>query len=137
MKIFIASSKYFFEKVPPVQVELEHMGHVVTLPLGYTEPYKELEMIKLGDFAHAEFKAEMLREQVEKIKANDAVLVLNFEKDGQENYIGGATFLEVYKAWELGKKIFFYNPLPTGMLHDELTGINPKVINGNLTQIKD
>ena len=29
----------------------------------------------------------------------DAVLTLNFDKNGQKNYIGGATFLEVYDAW--------------------------------------
>ena len=41
-----------------------------------------------------------------KVKANDAGLVLNFEKKGIPNYIGGGTFMEIIKAWELNKKIF-------------------------------
>lgn len=78
----------------------------------------------------------MLQTQAEKVARNDAVLVLNFEKAGQPNYIGGATFLEIFKAWELGKKIFLYNQIPEGMLRDELVGMGPTVINGDLSRIK-
>ena len=48
----------------------------------------------------------MLRRDKENIEPNDAVLVLNFEKKGQRNYIGGATFLEIYNAWKMNKKLF-------------------------------
>lgn len=45
----------------------------------------------------------------ETISKKDAVLVSNLdkEKDGKiyKNYIGGATFLEMYDAFRLGKKI--------------------------------
>jgi hypothetical protein len=77
----------------------------------------------------------MLHEQEEKVRANDAVLVLNFEKRGQANYIGGATFLEIFKAFELGKKIFLYNPVPDNIFTDELLGMGPLVINGDLSLI--
>lgn len=77
----------------------------------------------------------MLRLQAEKVAANDAVLVLNMEKNGQPNYIGGATFLEIFKAFELGKKIYLFNPVPEGIFRDELLGMNPIVINGDLTSI--
>jgi hypothetical protein len=60
---------------------------------------------------------------------------LNFDKADLKNYLGGATFLEVFKAWELGKKIFFYNRLPEGMLRDELDAMAPTVIDGNLAKI--
>jgi len=64
------------------------------------------------------------------------VLVLNFEKKGLPNYIGGATFMEIVKAWELNKKIFFWNPLPKCSFTDELIGINPVIIDGNLDLIE-
>ncbi|HLC86775.1 MAG TPA: hypothetical protein VJH65_00660 [Candidatus Nanoarchaeia archaeon] len=48
---------------------------------------------------------------------------------------GGATFLEIYTAWKLSKRIFLYNPIPENIFTDELTGINPKVINRNLEEI--
>lgn len=67
---------------------------------------------------------------------NNAILVLNFEKNGQPNYIGGATFLEIYTAWRMNKNIFLYNPIPKNIFTDELIGINPKVINGDLNKIR-
>ena len=135
MKIFIIGSKYAFEKIPPIQDKLEKTGHIITTPSGYADPFKEFEMKKLSNEEFVQWKRSMLEEQTKRVAANDAVLVMNFEKNGQKNYIGGATFLEVFKAWELGKKIFFYNSLPEGMLHDELTGMNPTVINGDLSLV--
>jgi hypothetical protein len=136
MKIFIVGSKYAFEKIPPIKAALEGIGHVITLPSGYADPFKELEVQKIGGDEYVQFKQQKLREQTERVEGNDVVLVLNFDKNGQKNYIGGATFLEVFKAWELGKKIFFYNPLPEGMLYDELVGMNPVVIEGDLSKVK-
>ncbi len=135
MKIFIVGSKYAFEKIPPIKSDLEKMGHVITVPSGFSDPFKEMEMQKLSKEEYVLFKQQKLHEQAERVEKNDAVLVLNFDKNGQENYIGGATFLEVFKAWELGKKIFFYNPLPKGMLYDELVGMNPLIINGDLSLV--
>lgn len=77
----------------------------------------------------------MIRLQEEKVRGNDAVLVLNFEKNGQKNYIGGATFLEIFRAFDYGRKIFLYNPIPDSIFKDELTGMNPKVIYGDLSLI--
>jgi hypothetical protein len=135
MKIFIVGSKYSFEKIPPIKAELEKAGHIITVPSGFADPFRELEVKKLDKDNYVKFKQQKLKEQSERVAANEAILVLNFEKNGQVNYIGGATFLEVFKAWELGKKIFFFNPLPEGMLYDELVGMNPIIINGDLSII--
>lgn len=135
MKIFLVGSKYNFEKIPPIREALENKGYSITVPTGFTDPFKELEMKKLDGESYIKFKTQKLIEQGELVAANDAILVLNFDKNEQSNYIGGATFLEVFKAWELGKKIFFYNPLPEGILHDELVGMNPVVINGDLSLV--
>ena len=136
MNIFLCCSKHFYNKIPPIKAGLEKRGHLVTLPNSYDNPAKEAEMKSVGYKEHATWKAGMLREQVKKVAANDAVLVLNFEKDGQANYIGGATFLEMYKAFELEKKIFLYHPAPDGMLKDEILGFEPLVINEDLSLIK-
>ena len=72
----------------------------------------------------------------EKIKQNDALLILNFEKHGQQNYIGGATFLEIFKAFELDKKVFLMNPIPDNIFKDELIGMNPIILNKKLSKIK-
>lgn len=110
MKIFICASKHLYGHIEEIKKDLEKMGHIITVPNSYDEPLKEERMKALGTEEHINWKADMLRLQKEKVKANDAVLVLNMEKNGQENYIGGATFLEIHMAFELGKKIYLYNP---------------------------
>lgn len=135
MKIMIICSKYFYEKVSDIKRLLEDQGHEITLPNCFEEPLKEERLKLMGEEQHRIFKQEMMRLHEPKIKENDAVLVLNFEKNGQSNYIGGGTFMEIVKAWELNKKIFFYNPIPKCIFTDELKAINPKIINGNLSKI--
>ena len=39
--------------------------------------------------------------------------------------IGEATFLEMYGAFRMGKKIYLYNDVPTGTLNDEILGSKP------------
>lgn len=136
MKIFICCSKAFYGYIPKIQKFLEKSGHVITLPNSFDNPKKEDEMRSRGAEEHSNWKAGMLREQEKKIRANDAILVLNFEKNGQPNYVGGATFLEMFKAFELGKKIFLYHPAPEGMLKDEIVGFAPTVINEDLSLVK-
>lgn len=136
MKIFVCSSKVFYPKVSPIKDELESAGHIITLPNSYINPGKELEMHAVGAKEHAQWKASMLRLQKQKVETNDAILVLNFEKNGQPNYIGGATFLEMYMAFDLGRPIFLYNDIPDGSLRDEILSFEPVVISGNLQLIK-
>lgn len=135
MKIFLICSKAFYDRVLPIKERLEQAGHVISLPNCFDDPSTEARYKELGDKEHAEWKASMLRHSQDVIEANDAVLVLNFDKNGQKNYIGGATFLEMYDAFRMRKKIYMYNPVPDGMLRDEIEGFEPLVINQELTQI--
>jgi len=67
----------------------------------------------------------------------DAVLVLNLDKHGVKNYIGGNTFLEMGFAHVLNQKIFLYNPIP-GMPYykTEIAAMKPIVIKKDLKKIK-
>jgi hypothetical protein len=136
MKIFIVCSKYFYNKVPKIKEILEKRGHKITLPNSFEEPFKEEEIKKISPEEHSKWKREMMKRTEKDIPKNDAILVLNFEKKGIPNYIGGATFIEIIKAWELNKKIFFMNPLPNCSFTDELKGMNPIIINQDLNLIK-
>jgi diphthamide synthase subunit DPH2 len=135
MRIFVVCSKHFYHKIPPIKEYLEKKGHKITLPNSYEQPFKEEELKLAGKTEHIKFKQEMMRLHEPKIRKNDAILVLNLEKKGIPNYIGGGTFMEIVKAWELDKKVFFWNPLPKCSFTDELIGINPKIINHNLDEI--
>ena len=140
MKVLIICSKKFYEKIPKIGKFLEGKGIEVFLPNCYNEPDTEEKMWKLGEKQHQEFKAKMYKQSELIISQVDAVLVLNFDKEVNgvvyKNYIGGATFLEIYDAFRLNKKIYLYNQIPNGMLYDEICGFNPIIINGNLEEIK-
>ena len=135
MKIFICTSKHNYDKISIVKEELEKRGHTVTLPNSYDEPMKEEEIKKIGPKEHQQWKSSMIQLQKEKVEANDAILVLNFEKNNSSNYIGGATFLEIFRAFDAKKKIFLFNPIPDGILRDEIVGMNPTIIGGDLSRI--
>lgn len=132
MKIFIICSKVFYGNIPPIKEVLDKAGHEVTLPNSYDDPGAEARYKEKGEKEHAEWKAGMLRHSQQVIKGIDAVLVLNFEKNGQINYIGGATFLEMYDAFRLGKKIYMYNDIPDNLLKDEIEGFEPILIHSKL-----
>ena len=136
MKILVICSKAFYSQIPPIQAKLEEMGHEIELPNSYYCPEVEQGSWNLGEQEHAEFKAKMFKMSEERIAQMDAVLTLNFEKHGQANYIGGATFIELYEAFRYGKKIFLYNPIPEGIFFDEISSFLPVVINGDLDQVK-
>ncbi len=135
MKILIICSKKFYNKIPEIKKVLEENGHVITLPNCYDDPTTEERYRNLGNQEHSKWKAKMLKQSTDVIQKNDAVLVLNFEKHGVKNYIGGATFLEMYDAFRLGKKIFMYNNVPGGILKDEAIGFDPVIIDGDLGMI--
>ena len=81
MNIFIICSKSFYGRIPEIKTELESMGHVITLPNSYENPLAENSYRDQGKEAHATWKAEMIRHSEDVISKNDAVLVLNFEKN--------------------------------------------------------
>lgn len=135
MKILIICSKSFYNKIPEIKKSLEAKGHRITLPNCYDDSSAEDRYKELGNSKHSKWKAKMIRRSLNLIKNSDAVLVLNFNKDGVENYIGGATFLEMYDTFCLGKKIFLYNNIPDGILADEINGFSPIIIEGDLKKI--
>ena len=140
MKVLIICSKQFYSKIEEIKEILKNRNIEVFLPNCYDDPSTEERMWKLGKKEHQEFKAKMYKQSEETIKNMDAVLVLNYDKNKNgeiyKNYIGGATFLEMYDAFRLNKKIFLMNDIPRGMLFDEIEGFNPTVLNGNINLVK-
>jgi len=136
MKIFIICSKAFYNDAKPIVKILEEKGHKVTVPNSFDNPSLESEMWKAGKDVHSKFKKKMLLQSEQTISNMDAVLCLNFEKDGKPGYIGGATFLELYEAFMKEKKIFLWDDVSEGMLFDEINAFQPVIISGNLDLVK-
>jgi len=136
MKIMVLTSKHFYEKAKKIIDQLKKDGHKVTRPNSFNDAMKEERLKKLSKKEHIEWKQKMMRLHEPKIKKQDAVLVLNLEKNKIPNYIGGATFMEIIKSWELKKKIFLFNPIPKCSFTDEITAMKPIIINRDLSKIK-
>ncbi len=120
MKICICSSMSFYSQFSELKQKLEEMGHTVIAP--------ELEFETKGKAITAHFR---------KIDESDCILVTNYEKKDIPNYIGGNTFLEIGYAYGRGKKIFILNNLPqTSAFQEEILGMQPIILNGDLEMIK-
>ena len=143
MKITICGSIKFIKEMMETKQKLVELGHDVLVPLsaeiGQTKQYWiDLKQNKFDEFLVA--RRERMLGHFDKIKSSDAILVLNYDKEGIKNYIGGATFGEMMVAFKYNKKIFLLNPIPTdeklAVMRDEIECVKPVVINGNLDLIK-
>lgn len=127
----------FTEKMLEMKKQLEQMGHVFFVS-GFSDAYvgkTESEKEKLTLYHKNEKDA--MREFWEKIKLSDAILVLNYDRRGVKNYIGGNTFLEIGFAHVLNKKIFLLNPIPDIQFYkSEIEATRPVIINGDLSKIQ-
>ena len=133
MKIMLICSAKFAEKETFFAQSLGELGHEVTYTSGYDEPKSDNE-------EWLDYGARMLKKSIGTIQSVDAVLCLNFDKDGRKNYIGGATFCEIAYAFEHGKKIFILNDLPQDgddgpNIRFELDMFQPVILHGDLSKI--
>ncbi len=135
MKISIVGSMTVVNKMFEVKKELESQGHTVFLSKFANEyidlPQSDIEKQTVYD----KNNNDGLKEFSNVIQDTDAVLALNYEKKGIENYIGGNTFLELGYAFILGKKIFFMNPIPNMLYTSELEAMKPVILKGDLFKI--
>jgi len=115
-KIVLCGSMKFVEQMKEWKDKLESKGYKV-----YTPTLFDFHKVRDEDGNLEEFENIKRREtknHFEKVKMADILLILNYDKDGKINYIGGNTFAEISYAIALnlchGKniKIYTINPLP-------------------------
>ena len=140
MKIMIAASSVFAKEMVLYRDQLRKLGHENNLHEHYVAQANG-QMKDLIDRMHREHSAvkkefDYIRLHYNEIKESDAVLVLNFDKNGIHNYIGANTFLEIGYAHVLNKKIYLLNDMPDQTyIKDELEAMEPIILNGDLTKI--
>lgn len=137
MKIVISGSMQFVDKQIEVFEQLKKLGHepfISTYAKRYTgKSDDEIEKLKLED-KYGDNDA--LIEYWQPLQDADALLMLNYDKHGIKNYVGGNAFLEMGFAYVLGKRVFFWNPLPDMPYYGtEIIAMKPVVINGDLSKI--
>ena len=137
MKICICCSLSVTDEVKKIADRLHELGHEVLLPNGVI-----VYAIHKPDFDPVKAKRgngyDFVREHFKKIEESDAMLVCNFTKNGIDNYVGANTFLEMGFAYYIKKPIYALNPLPDyKYINDELLNFDVRVINGDLSEIKE
>ncbi len=136
MKIALFHSMQYAEKAKEVQEWFQARGHEA-YPSGFNEKYigltdEEKETLKLEH----KYNHDAIRKHWGNIEKSDAVLVLNYDKHGVANYIGGNSFLEMGFAYIQNKPIYMLNPIPEMPYYEtEIIAMKPIVIDGNLEKI--
>lgn len=137
MKIGIIGSMHYTEKMIAARDDLIKCGHDAFVT-NLASPFigksdEEKESIKI----HQKNNMDAIREFWRLMQGADAVLVMNFDKHGIKNYIGGNTLMEIGFAHVLDQKIFLYNPIPEIPYYkSEIEAVKPVIINGDFSLIK-
>ena len=144
MRIGIMCSLAFAKEVSEIRDELERAGHTVSLPFTVEHildgkiTVREIEEMKRKRiFAERAKRLDLIRWNWERMQNDDAVLVVNLEKNGTKNYIGANTFLEIGFAHVLKKKIFLWCDLPDlDFYRDELVAMSPIALRQDIAKIE-
>ena len=136
MKIGVAGSMQFTERMMDLCRQLEQMGHESFMskfgPFFVGKTDEEKEQIKLDQ----KYNHDAIREFWELMQGADALLVANFDKHGVHNYIGGNAFLEMGFAHVMKQRIYLLNPIPKMPFYEtEIIAMRPTVLNGDLSKI--
>ncbi|MDD5026008.1 MAG: hypothetical protein PHH13_01380 [Candidatus Peribacteraceae bacterium] len=137
MKIGIVGSMHFTEQMMDAKEKLLAMGHdafVTSLAppfVGLSDDEKEKRKIE------DQMERDAIREFWRLMQGADAILVMNFDRRGIKNYIGGNTLLEMGFAHILDQQIYLLNPIPDiPYYRQEIVAMRPIVLNGDLTRIR-
>jgi hypothetical protein len=136
MRIGVVGSMHYTEALIGARDALLKLGHEAYLTtladpfVGKTDDEKE--RIKI----HQKNHNDAIREFWNLMQGGDAILVMNFDRHGIKNYIGGNMLMEIGFAHVLNQKIFLYNPIPEiPYYRSEIEAVQPIVINGDLSKV--
>ena len=120
----------FAERMKEAARELTRAGHTVVLP----EPVDTIHVTgNSDDAADRKAKYDLIRRHWDNIRKAEAILVLNYDKDGVAGYVGGNTFLEMGFAHVLRKPIYVLRPLPKLSYTAEMKAMSPIILMDRLT----
>ena len=140
--IAICSSASFYKQVLEVEKQLKKLGFKVKIPKianvmrrnnNFDVSYYKTWFKNEKDYTK---KTKLMLHHFNKILKSDAILVLNYDKNGTRGYIGGNTLLEMLIAFLNKKKIFILNEISEKLpIEEEIYGLNPIFIKGKLEYI--
>jgi len=140
MKIYVLGSTSFVKEMVAAVDKLKAAGHdgwIHPRYVDYVANNNDIDLQRMGKGEHAQVKIEndYLKQHYNNILASDAVFIVNLEKNGIKNYIGGNVLIELGQAYVNDKKIFLLNPIPDMPYTEEIVSLTPIVINGDYSKI--
>jgi nucleoside 2-deoxyribosyltransferase len=148
MNLTLCGSIAFIHEMDDLRQKLEALGHSVQMPpmterIGEhgqhisADEYYALKKAADTDLNHWIWKnhGDCISAHFRKIEWADAVVILNLSKNNIEHYVGPNTLMEMGYAFALNKPIYLFNPIPRISYFEELIGMNPIIISGDLSLI--
>ena len=142
MKIYVLGSNSFVKEMVSCKNQLCVLGHDGWIHPDYEEHVNGkkqafIEGALPGESADFKRAHDYIRQHYNHILESDAILIVNLEKNGIKNYIGGNVLMEMGQAYVNHKKIFFLNGMPVGLSYmDEIKAMDPVCLNGELSAIQ-
>ena len=137
MKIMICGSMHFAKEMLEAQKILRELGHEAGVPCDTHECLTDPDLNMDLEYCIAN---NVDKKDFNQIAAGDAILVLNYPKNGLHGYIGGAVLMEIGLARHLDKKIFILHDLPN--IEEvryvlEIKLAQPTILGGDIKKIID
>ncbi len=145
MKIYVLGSTAFMHSMVAARDELKKTGFDGWIHPDYdayvSGNHPDLlrhKNLNKGEKAQIKRDRNYFKVHYENILISDAILIVNMNKKGIENYIGGNALIEMGQAYVNDKRIFLLNYLPKELPYiDEIEAMDPICLGGNIAKIKD
>lgn len=146
MQLTICGSLKFITEMNALKNTLESMGHKVELPpstvpgpdgspIPTSQMYEIYKEAKANDVWVWCNRENAIRNHYAKIESSDAIVVANYDKNGVPGYVGVNTMMEMGLAFYLRRPIYLLNPIPELAYVEEIRGMKPIVLNGDLSKL--
>jgi hypothetical protein len=141
MKIYVLGSSSFMNEMVAAKDTLCVLGYEGWIHPDYEAFVRgeKLDIVRRwqqGEHAAIKRENNYFREHYTNILKSDAILVVNLEKHGIKNYIGGNVLMEMGQAYVNDKGIYLLEGMPTDLPYlDEIVAMDPVCCEGDLATI--
>jgi hypothetical protein len=141
MRITICGSMRFVKEMMETKKKLESMGHKADVPLDIQKFIDDPDFTTDNheeNYKHA-LETDVMRGHFNLIEKSDAIVVLNYPKNGIPGHLGTSCLMEMALAYHFNKKIFLlYEPpdIKKEKSTHEVLIMQPIILGGDLNKLK-
>ena len=141
MRIYVLGSNSFVKEMVACKDELCRLGFYGWIHPDYESHVKGTGVAFIENQSQeekAEYKKnhDYIKQHYKHILESNAILIINLEKKGIKNYIGGNCLMEMSMAYVNNKKIFLSHDIPKDSAYlEEIKAMDPICLYGDLKNI--